>query len=185
MNECEWKDGKFEPCEIMNDRFISEKMKMKIASYAKSSFISDGYNAFNYCPFCGADIRKLEEKPLIVKSGGSLEFPGYVAFWEGVDYLWTGDKLQFKPSFSSSDLKEASGSYWKSFTGENPDITELTDELALLRPMCVYCEKSNRLWKLIAVLETCFLVSGIATHMTTKIDDTRLATAHELQEVTL
>ena len=48
MNKCEWKDGKFEPC----DEFTGmTDQKKYIAS-----------NKTNCCLYCGADIRKPEAK---------------------------------------------------------------------------------------------------------------------------
>ncbi len=162
-DKCEWKDGKFEGCEAMESRHTVWLFTQE----------------FNFCPFCGADIRKPEPaEPLIVKSGGT-----WVACWKEVDYLY-GEQYpdpKFAPPFFTTSRTISPG--WKSFTGPNPDITELTDDIAKLRPMVISSYDSKRLWKLLGVNEgTCFLISGNCTHMTSGIYNTRLATAHELQE---
>ncbi len=69
-------------------------------------------------------------EPLIVKSGET-----WVAHWEGVDYLWMKPEGQEVVEFQIGYSGRDSFSYWKSFTGPNPDIVELTDEIAVLRPM--------------------------------------------------
>ncbi len=70
---------------------------------------------------------------MIVKSGET-----YAAYWNGVDYLWTGKEGNMIPLFFHpiNQIFEV----WKSFTGPNPDITELTDEIAKLRPMVKYVD---------------------------------------------
>ncbi len=82
--KCEWKDGEFEGCDklkfrgcILRDFQVQDKVVSK-------------EEVFNFCPFCGVDIRKSEEKPLIVKSGGT-----WVSYLEGVDYLWIGESEKF------------------------------------------------------------------------------------------
>ncbi len=70
------------------------------------------------------------------------------------------------------------GKVWKSFTGENPDITELTDEIAKLRPM-VMCPPG---------LKTIYAVDQYEQVVTNGIGyflkkNCRLATAQELQEI--
>ena len=66
-------------------------------------------------------------EPLIVKSGET-----WVAHWEGVDYLCTADMPGLRPVF---EPKYKGINNWQSFTGPNPDIVELTDDIACLRPI--------------------------------------------------
>ncbi len=142
------------------------------------------------CSACHGDTRKPEpEKPLIVKSGGSPEKSGYVAFWEEINYIYTAkkqplmfhavDKVRWYPG-----TEEGRMDGWKSFTGENPDITELTDELAVLRPKVIKdnsIEEVNTLWGV--ALESANIEDiGLAHLRWIHIDRIRLATAHELQE---
>ena len=57
-DKCKWKDGKFEPCEGMDD--ISLVQRKDGTNYID---IANQYSIeIDFCPFCGADIRKLEEK---------------------------------------------------------------------------------------------------------------------------
>ncbi len=80
---------------------------------------------WDFCPYCGADIRKSEEKPLIVKSGGT-----WVFYLEGVDYLWTGE---YEPEVFGvihyDDIYKLHGE-WQDFR----DII-LDDTIAKLRPI--------------------------------------------------
>ena len=130
------------------------------------------------------DIRKPEpEKPLIVKSGGSLEKPGYVAFWKGVDYLYVGETSTEQPLFKNLENDIIKTWIWKSFSGLNPDITELTDEIAKLRPMILY-KASSFTYKLWGVNENhCILSDSNYSISWRFIDKCRLATAEELKEI--
>ena len=135
------------------------------------------------CSACHGDTRKPEpEKPLIVKSGRT-----WVAFWKGVDYLWTGESFEdeFQPrAILKNKLFALGSSDFESFTGENPDITELTDELAVLRPKVIKdnsIEEVNTLWGV--ALESANIEDiGLAHLRWIHIDRIRLATAHELTE---
>lgn len=124
-------------------------------------------------------------EPLIVRSGET-----WVAHWEGVDYLRTESlvKILDKPCFFYTYLDKVNTNIikeWKSFTGPNPDITELTDELAKLRPMVVI--EKTKLYKLYAVnndWEFPYLVDEDSTLNSglNRWANCRLATAKELQE---
>ena len=50
-NKCEWKDGKFKPCDDI-DKYIY---------WDNAAYIYISGIKVNYCPFCGADIRKPPE----------------------------------------------------------------------------------------------------------------------------
>jgi len=108
-DKCEWKDGKFEGCKIGKewDRHVVDFNGEGLAKKVIA------------CPFCGADIRKPEPaEPLIVKSGETL-----VKYENGVN------------SICLNPEGEEIYHLYKSFTGPDPDIVELTDEIAKLRPI--------------------------------------------------
>ena len=62
-NKCEWKDGKFEGCEPMEYRMKNHGWVFTVLAKRLTMYYND--NGFWFCPFCGADIRKPEEKPKI------------------------------------------------------------------------------------------------------------------------
>ncbi len=175
MEKCEWKDAKFEGCE-KSEEFLDFK------DISKGKLLQlDNWNSviFKFCPFCGADIRKPEpEKPLIVKNGET-----WVARWEGVDYLCINPN--YDDDRDRAMMKRLKPESWKSFTGPNPDITEVTDELALLRPMVMvrnHINNSQFLIKLIYVkpsgIDDEYKFVTIEGHW----GFCRFATPHELQE---
>jgi len=64
MDKCKWKDGKFEACEGMKnaieiDNWDFQSEHIKIINKGKMTV--HGW-CYNFCPFCGADIRKSKEK---------------------------------------------------------------------------------------------------------------------------
>jgi hypothetical protein len=169
MNKCTWKDGKFEGCEIhkeiLNDRILIKNPKRLFD------------DRVIFCPFCGADIRKPEEKPLIVKSGGAWVVNNF-----GMDYLFLGHDItninMVRTFFNAYNREE--NELFIPFT----KIT-LTDNIAKLRPMVkvwnnslnpkvtdtlVYIDDHNTLdqWNYITKNNTWA--------------NCRLATPHELQE---
>ena len=186
MNKCERKDGKLSKCHTY------AKVCCLSGNQAPDGYITLWGEKLDFCPFCGADIRKPEEKYLIVKSGGT-----WVAHWKGVDYLmmspyWEDDsgflpeerviqcfKVAFIEDFGTTERYRK---LWKSFTGENPDIKELTDEIAKLRPMIRY-KVSSFTYKLWGVNEKHCILSDLNDSISWRfIDKCRLATAHELRE---
>ena len=186
-DKCEWKKGKvinsegdhklkFYPCEDYGDHILRE-----FDSLSKDTLVV----RFNFCPFCGADIQKPEQKPLIVKSGGT-----WVANWKGVDYLCS-EPDNFE-KFDIDGIKKQPDrlqifTNWKPFS----EIT-LTDEIAKLRPMvsvgnnCTVCE-NERLGLLIRVknsksnYDKSFIseIRGRTVHT----QECRLATPKELREL--
>ena len=156
-NRCEWKDGKFVGCESMGDR----GQGLMVAG-------------FNFCPFCGAGIRKPEpEKPLIVRSGGT-----WVAHFEGVDYLCIlpenlENELRVKNDFDYCIIKGKYHSKWIPFS----EIT-LTDEIAKLRPMVISRSIKDESVKLYGIEGDGII---LVRHVTDK-SRYRLATPKELQE---
>jgi hypothetical protein len=178
MNDkCEWKDGEFLGC----NKKIRESFGQsgKILFYFSDRWVSSQNTSF--CPWCGADIRKPEPAhPLIVKSGGT-----WVANWKGVDYLATYPmKLSNKNEavFGFNGFIKYGNDSWQSFTGPDPDITELTDEIAKLRPI-VKLDASVYTSKLIAVTRDTYPFKVI--YPSGKLNawaSCRLATAKELEE---
>ncbi len=118
------------------------------------------YHAFEVFSYVKMDKHKPAE-PLIVKSGET-----WVRYANGINSICLnprGEKVMH---------------LYRSFTGPNPDITELTDEIAKLRPM-VTSEHSVHPLILWGVKDNnaIFLSNGGKT-----INYFHLATAHELQE---
>jgi hypothetical protein len=182
-DKCEWKNNEFSGCGKLN----------KFGDYSQFGsgiyFYDNTYShRIDFCPFCGADIRKPEPaEPLIVKSGET-----WVAHWEGVDYLCTDPTFWEKTGIQVYRQTDKKGeqyikisNYWKSFTGPNPDITELTDDIACLRPMIVIDHFSTpcKLLAKIDGLDFPYVVydpqweNGLD-----KWAEPRLATAKELEE---
>ncbi len=62
MNKCERKDGKLSKCHTY------AKVCCLSGNQAPDGYITLWGEKLDFCPFCGADIRKPEEKPLPVKS---------------------------------------------------------------------------------------------------------------------
>ena len=83
------------------------------------------------------DCKPEPTEPLIVKSGET-----WVKCVDGINYLWTHAGYE-PPEISKNQTENSAGCveiihhYWKSFTGPNPDITELTDDIAKIRPMVI------------------------------------------------
>jgi uncharacterized Zn finger protein (UPF0148 family) len=62
MEKCEWKDGKFKPCEAGSEDYIS----LGNPHDGMHSVFKRGYKV-NFCPFCGTDIRKPKSEQLTHK----------------------------------------------------------------------------------------------------------------------
>ena len=135
MNECNWKDGKMDHCNLFDGQMIYEIKK----------YDNGGIDVKNYkCLHCHGSMQKPEEeKPLIVKSGET-----WVKYENGINSLWMHGGIVEPPELrldlNESQIK-AFKQDWKSFTGPNPDITELTDEIALLRPMVMVRNHVNNI----------------------------------------
>ena len=123
------------------------------------------------------DCKPEPPEPLIVKNGETL-----VAYWKGVDYLcmkpsdYHGKDICVFRADLESGFRKLIG-YWKSFTGPNPDIVELTDELAKLRPMI---KDGKQFRVLLAIWNNCVKTDGYSFDMNQKTP--KLATAKELQD---
>ena len=200
-DKCEWKDGKFEGC--------GDLKKIPLIILVKN-YVLFSKIIIHFCPFCGADIRRPESlmieseedmknffsgkyddmtikefrerniepaEPLIVKSGET-----WVVYWEEVDYLsFEKDIVWATGNTTELFLRQLKKGIWKSFTGPNPDITELTDEIALLRPMVISLQDESNPEILIGVDPD----EKSGWHFTTfedRWDNCRLATAQELME---
>ena len=177
--KCEWKDGKFYPCDKFSGKILQNTYE--------ASFKPDGYMVLQKpkeacCASCGADIRKPElEKPLIVKSGGT-----WVAHFEGVDYLWTAQsKLNIE---HEQRLVLESGLFSHAFKPFSEIEKEgLTDEIAKLRPMVMHSMTPKQLDMLYGVNGGYAIVlyrdpySFVDSDYS--IDSFHLATPKELQEL--
>jgi len=170
-DKCKWKDGKFEACE------------------EGAEYFPNGSNCFNlhgneyigipYCPFCGTNILMPEPaEPLIVKSGET-----WVAYDKGKDFLCVTKELNGNmPCFISGQSGFTKDSGWKSFTGPNRDITELTDEIAKWRPMVMCGDDKDIICKLYGITEDRRIISLNKYNCIVPWRTVSLATAHELQE---
>ncbi len=178
MNKCEWKDGQFEPCHSLGKQGMQW-------DHNGIDWIEGIDIEINYCPFCGADMHKPEEKLLIVKSGdawalddelGSLIYtnPKQTNRYNALQEYIAEKRTLHNPNFKS---------YWKSFTGPNPDITELTDEIAKLRPMVTCADDTDFICKLYGI-EDDIKITLNRHNSWVPWNTCRLATAHELQEAT-
>lgn len=125
-DKCEWKVEKFEAC----DKFDGNVIDYNLTNNSKM------YKCFH----CKADIRKPEPaEPLIVKSGETW-VTSVTENGETIDYLYCAESLnwsidQAETSFSNFTRGHFIQEGWKSFTGPDPDITELTSEISRLWPM--------------------------------------------------
>jgi len=153
-NKCEWKDGKFYPCDGFEPT----------SSHSDKSI---------YCIYCDTDVKKPEpeEKPLIVKSGQT-----WVANYKGVDYLML-DPEYHKSGIFFKSIGIVDSEIWKPFS----EIT-LTDEIAKLRPM-VYVNRlpMEKLWGIDG--KECLTENKTFDLSWTRRISVRLATPHELKEL--
>lgn len=138
-NKCEWKDGMFSPCEEIESFhnagvFLGKYGKMSIHTEFCPDFSID------FCPFCGADIRKPEPEVIIKKSGGT-----WVINCHG-DRICINPERYCDDDYNKMDISDElmhHPDWW-------PKISEITidDNLALLRPMGVFSyEVEHCIWK--------------------------------------
>lgn len=178
-----------EDCEEMNMRPGTCK-ECKFYFDCRKGSIANAYGGFECAEKWKIEstqmnnIRKPKPaEPLIVKSGGT-----WVASWDGVDYLWATDLQLYNPLNSFKMCIQVNNTHdkWLSFTGSNPDITELTDEIAKLRPIVKvrdYINNSLIISKLIYVDEGNTREGAHKYHTSCDAWSTcRLATTKELQE---
>ena len=111
------------------------------------------------------EIVEPEEKPLIVKDGGT-----WAAHWKGVDYLFTSNRKE-QPLYLGNQER------WKPFSEIEKE--GLTDEIALLRPMVTHISDSLIPVKLYGVDDN---IAVLIPPLRMFIKNIRLATPHELQE---
>lgn len=125
MKKCEWKYGKFEPCEAFN------------GAIGTISFVQNYNGSFVRCEHCKRPITKPEPEVIIKKSGET-----WGARYEGIDYLCINDHGLWengKPSFL--DRTSAASTFrWKPILE-----IEITDEIAKLRPMVVFNYPDDRI----------------------------------------
>lgn len=121
--KCEWKDGKFKPC-VLNLPFSLKMGDMYIGGICS-----------NFCPLCGADIRKPEPEVIIKKSNKT-----WVARYNGIDYL------NLRPFNEYANEEKVEGNFLVEYEDvrywEPISEIEVTDEIAKLRPMVV-CKPSS------------------------------------------
>lgn len=128
--KCEWRDGRLVMCDSSINAFVFVASDDSCATLgSKYSHGPDAYN-FKFCPFCGADIRKPDPEVIIKRSGGT-----WVARYDGVDYLAT-DQAEAKSEHCLMTLFNNCGHDIK--CAKPISEIEITDEIAKLRPMCVF-----------------------------------------------
>lgn len=164
--KCEWKDGKFEPCDGYNSDY---RYMHPSCGTVTADNVAHGWK---YCPFCGADIRKPEPEVIIKRSGET-----WVARYDAVDYLYCHQGSVKEPYFLTASTKVPRVE-WKPISE-----IEITDEIAKLRPMVKQIE-GHEIKKLIAVPTVecrLFQYKVISrTGMTDGWNDCRLATVKDL-----
>lgn len=118
MGTCEWKKGKvtnsegdrrlkFYPCEDASI-FLGHHDEY----YRNTMSVNNGIKLKNnYCSFCGADIRKPEEKPITKKVNG-VE----VARYKGIDYVRLGNLSGYAPFLLNVNGKNQINACWKPMT---------------------------------------------------------------------
>ena len=167
-DKCEWKDGKFVGC----DRFDPVR---------GAAIQLENEQRRIYCKSCETLIDKPEPaEPLIVKSGGT-----WIYFAEGINYICIDPHIYTKSRPLNLNDFYSEIIHWKSFTGPNPDITELTDEIAKLRPIVRNTILIDCLYTLYGVTCGMGIVTGLEKPDLLRwieMDHCRLATAQELQE---
>ena len=114
MKKCKWRDGKFQPSFDCNMNIYN--CKDSIGRYIEA----------DYCPFCGADIRKPKSMlPRITKSGNT-----WVAYYNEIDYFCVEPKKYGCISGMVYLTELIEKGVFKPFSE-----IELNDNIALFRPM--------------------------------------------------
>lgn len=156
-NKCEWKDGRFEPCEKFNPKVTANGQMC-------------------YCVSCDINIMKPEPQAIIRKSGGTWVAKDYMNDWfcDNPEHM---KKLLFDyPDFFETTAQERDyflcASFWKPISE-----IEITDEIALLRPMVIDEVDSDG-------LETLFAARGASVwtdvNSAGMLSNYRLATVEDL-----
>lgn len=163
MSKCKWNNGKFKPCDGFNGK-ISEGF-----------YSTDGYDspikAFYKCKQCGADITKPEPIAIIKKSGET-----WVARYDGFDYLWTGANRSSAPNFFVHNYSH----YGMVATWKPISEIEITDSIAVLRPMIMVDNKPEVLYGVVSDSKYPYLVyDGYATQVSKRC---KLATVDDLED---
>lgn len=203
-DKCNWKDGKLTFCNNLRDAIGEYYTRKNVYLFGKEAISCPFCGAdirkyeLKYCNSeCGMRMsiqagscqnytcisaKPEPAEPLIVKSGETLVAKDV----DGINYICTIKNLH-KDNLNSIHWIRYSPVYfknsisWKSFTGPNPDITELTDEIAKLRPMVVIKETNIENIKILTYIDDTLIQCRGVTYFK-EIIDCRLATAHELQE---
>lgn len=145
-DKCEWKnvnnlkDGGYKkvfyPCKRFDGRFLERDLP-------------DDKDNPNYCLYCKVDIRKPEPEVIIKRSGGTWGVRN-----EGIDYLFVS-----KSNLTIENIKTHFELYLRGMNWCFKPISEIeiTDEIALLRPMVITSVlPKNVLSKLIAKENSAF-----------------------------
>ena len=160
MDKCEWEGGKFKGCKghkgTLGDYQIDDAL-LKVCSAVYT---------VQFCPWCGADIRKPEPRIIIKKSGET-----FVALVNGTDWLCVdpeeGKDYEIHPFDISVSLR------WNLIS--EIERNGLADEIAKLRPMV---KDGDSLETLLAVYEGTFVTDEDRTSDMTY----RLATVSDLED---
>ncbi len=126
-DKCGWEAGVFNTCKKHREHV--DKMK------SNKDFLYITWD-YSHCPFCGERI-KPEEEPepsLIIKKSCNT----WVARYEGVDWLMISLDLIDFDEIELKGLLERGSDHWKPISE-----IEITDQIALLRPMIVLTEVKN------------------------------------------
>ena len=119
-DECGWNKGKMYHCNKFDGQMIYETGRHKNNSIDVKKC---------KCLHCHGYMQKPEPESLVIESEGT-----YVAYWKEIDYLWTGEACIEPPKLFYSNCEKQIVKGWASFTGDNPDIVELTPEISKLWP---------------------------------------------------
>ena len=152
----------------------------------RGSKISSTYQCLRGNECLGVDYRcniyeQRPAEPLIMDSGDTI-----VCEWtDGINYLCIDVEENIALMKAEHEIFETIMKLcWKSFTGPNPDITELTDEIAKLRPMVISeafgkCKLYGIDFENDCILKPC---NGVKDLKYMGVRSVRLATAQELQD---
>lgn len=139
MNKCEWKDGKFYPCNNFDGKTTQGFITVPDDTEDDGERLD---RVFNNCKSCHSDIRKPEpEQPIIKKSGGT-----WVILHNKIDYMVT-DLAKYRgvkkiADYTVNDL--ISDQITRVVTPISE--IEITDEIAKLRPMVLDGDSLEKLY---------------------------------------
>ncbi len=121
--KCKWEAGKLIPCKSGYENY----MDLGKPYFGRDLRPEDNVN---FCPFCGTDI-KTPANPIVIISGKT-----FVGYYNNINYFCIRPKYWLKllkdyPEFEHPEAGYFNAAdFWKPFSQ-----IELTDEIAILRPM--------------------------------------------------